>query len=438
MRLDQLRRKTKRIGKLKLEDRNYVQNKRQENGHPVRVNADGNYDYDFEGIDDDRETDVVSKRKEEEQNRVVTKELQQISIPQGILCSECAKIGTYDLNSNVPKGNTKLAGDDRTSDSRERCSICQTLGTSSEDHIDTVKMSVLYSHEFYDKYSREKRPGNLTDSGDSSTRENSTVKDKNSDRLQREKSIDRTEPKKSSRRPFANSVRIPGAQQEKGEHVVIGNMQRENAIFEGKENLTTKHDSGNLSQTDDKCNNKAMNNSRNRDSKSGTSLPEIVSKISLVDPNENKSLDILRRKFSDDRSLAHESLASSGQNSKKDQDSSEKPRSFILAATRRNADRFSSMYMKRAMKGSTVRKDLMNKYGDSEHHQHREKYTVESLGLTFGIPEFNLRLAGRTVNKSSVSPRRPNSHRSTQSSNSQSFFPPIKSAKRHSFSLQGF
>lgn len=438
MRLDQLRRKTKGIGKLKLRDeRKYVQNKRQENGHSVQVNSDGNYDYDFEGIDDDRETNVASKKKEEEQNRVVTKELQQINIPQGILCSECAKIGTYDLNSNVPKRNTGLAGDDRTSDSRERCSICQTLGTSSEDHLDTVKMSVLYSHEFYDKYSREKRPGNLTDSGESTTRENSTVKDKNSDRLQREKSIDRTEPKKSSRRPFANSVRIPGAQQEKAEHVVFGNMQRENAIFEEKEN-STKHGSGDTSQTDDKCNNKALSNSRNRDSKSGTSLPEIVSKISLVDPNENKSLDIMRRKFSDDRSLAHESLASSVQNSKKDQNSSEKPRSFILAATRRNADRFSSMYMKRAMKGSTVRKDLMNKYGDPEHHPHREKYTVESLGLTFGIPEFNLRLAGRTVNKSSVSPRRPNSHRSTQSSNSQSFFPPIKSAQRHSFSLQGF
>lgn len=437
MRLDQLRRKTKRIDRLKLEERKYVQNKRQENGRSVRVNSDGNYDFDFEGIDDDRETDVASKKKKEEQNRVITKELQQISIPQGILCSECAKIGTYDLNSNVPKGNTRLAGDDRTSDSRERCSICQTLGTTSEDHIDTVKMSVLYSHEFYDKYSREKRPGNLTDSGESTTRENSTVKDKNSDRLHREKSIDRTEPKKSSRRPFANSVRIPGAQQEKVEHGVFGNMQRENAVFEEKEN-STKHGSGDISQTDDKCNNKAMNNNRNRDSKSGTSLPEIVSKISLVDPNENKSLDITRRKFSDDRSLAHESLASSVQNPQKDQNSSEKPRSFILAATRRNADRFSSMYMKRAMKGSTVRKDLMNKYGDPEHHPHREKYTVESLGLTFGIPEFNLRLAGRTVNKSSVSPRRPNSHRSTQSSNSQSFFPPIKSAQRHSFSLQGF
>lgn len=138
--------------------------------------------------------------------------------------------------------------------------------------------------------------------------------------------------------------------------------------------VLTKHGSGDISQTDDKCNNKAMSNSRNRDSKSGTSLPEIVSKISLVDPNENKSLDIMRRKFSDDRSLAHESLASSVQNSKKDQNSSEKPRSFILAATRRNADRFSSMYMKRAMKGSTVRKDLMNKYGDPEHHPHRGQY----------------------------------------------------------------
>lgn len=30
------------------------------------VNVDGNYDYDFEGIDDDREIDVVLKRKEEE------------------------------------------------------------------------------------------------------------------------------------------------------------------------------------------------------------------------------------------------------------------------------------------------------------------------------------------------------------------------------------
>lgn len=29
------------------------------------VNLDGNYDYDFEGIDDDRETDVVLKKEEE-------------------------------------------------------------------------------------------------------------------------------------------------------------------------------------------------------------------------------------------------------------------------------------------------------------------------------------------------------------------------------------
>lgn len=64
MRLDQLRRKTKRIDKLKLEERKYVQNKRQENGRSVRVNSDGNYDFDFEGIDDDRETDVASKKEE--------------------------------------------------------------------------------------------------------------------------------------------------------------------------------------------------------------------------------------------------------------------------------------------------------------------------------------------------------------------------------------
>lgn len=437
MKLDQLRRKTKGIGKLKLRDEGrYVQNKRQENGRSVRVNSDGNYDYDDERVDDDIETDVASKKKREEQNRVVTKELQQINIPKGILCSECAKIGTYDLNLNDPKRNTRLAGDDRTSDSRERCSICQTLGTTSEDHIDNVKMSVLYSHEFYDKYSREKRPGVQTDSGES-TREDSTLKDKNSDRLQREKSIDRTEPKKSSRRPFANSVRIPAAQHEKVENGVFGSIERENAVLKDKEN-SAKHESVNGSQTDVQCNYESTNNGKNLDSKSGTSLPEIVSKISLVDPNESKSLDILKRKFSDDRSLARESIASSSQNSKKGPDTSEKPRSFILAATRRNVDRFSSMYMKRAIKGSTVRKDLTNKYGDTEHHPHQEKYTVESLGLTFGIPEFNLRLAGRTVNKSSVSPRRPNSHRSTQSSNSQSFFPPIKSAQRHSFSVQGF
>lgn len=29
------------------------------------VNVDGNYDYDFEGIDDDREIDVVLKKEEE-------------------------------------------------------------------------------------------------------------------------------------------------------------------------------------------------------------------------------------------------------------------------------------------------------------------------------------------------------------------------------------
>lgn len=30
----------------------------------------------------------------------------------------------YDLNLNVLKGNIKLVGDDRISDSRERCLIC--------------------------------------------------------------------------------------------------------------------------------------------------------------------------------------------------------------------------------------------------------------------------------------------------------------------------
>lgn len=67
-----------------------------------------------------------------------------------------------------------------------------------------------------------------------------------------------------------------------------------------------KYDLGNLFYIDDKCNNKVMNNSRNWDSKLGMLFLEIVSKIFLVDLNENKLFDILRRKFLDDCFLVYE------------------------------------------------------------------------------------------------------------------------------------
>lgn len=49
-----------------------------------------------------------------------------------------------------------------------------------------------------------------------------------------------------------------------------------------------------------------MNNSRNWDSKLGMLFLEIVSKIFLVDLNENKLFYILRRKFLDDCFMVYE------------------------------------------------------------------------------------------------------------------------------------
>ena len=381
MRLDQLRRKTKGIGKLKLRDeRKSVRNKRQESGRTVRANADSQYENDVECHDDDKESEETSRQKREVQDRVITKELQQISIPKGVLCSECAKIGVYDMNSNDEKRNIKRNEEGRANDSREKCSICQTLGTTATlgDNMDAVRMSVLYSHDFYDKYSRDKRPGPTTDSGEDSSVKNENSRqeqDKNDNRVNREKSIDRNEPPKTSKRPIVNSVRIPVAQQEVDESKT---SPKDHEIKLKEKENATGNPTVDGSQTNEKCNNETGKKEKHRNSGSGTSLPELVSKISIVDAKDTKPTQKTnhdrKRQLSGDRSFEQsESLYSDDRVSKKVHHPKplDTPRSFILAATRRNADRFSSMYMKRAMKGSTVRREMLNRCGETEHYPHQ-------------------------------------------------------------------
>ncbi|XP_061176058.1 uncharacterized protein LOC133185009 [Saccostrea echinata] len=454
MRNDQIKRKTKGIGKVKLrEERKNYRNKRKGVGQQVLETEDGNQGSDVECYDDDEEAKEVSQQKDGDlQDHLASLALQNVSFPRGILCSGCSKIGVYDKDMNDVKRNTEQQRD-RESDSREKCSICQTLGTKV-NHQDNIRMSVLYSHEFYDKFSRDKRPGCLTDSGESTTRENSTLKiestrqqtgDRKSDRLQREKSMDQTEPSKSSRRLSVNGVKgcmlEPTKLHPANPGVNAPSSVKDNGVPKVKQS-SKESKTVDRSQISEECNNKTTKNDQIPQNvwSNGNTLPSLVNKISLVDSEKIEPMEKVlhtKEKLPEERSVKCESPVQTFKQPKKIPKTSDSRRSFILAATRRHAEGFSSLYMKRAMKGSTVRKDAWNKNGDIEHH-HEERYTVESLGLTFGIPEFNLRLAGRTVKKTSGSPRRPSSHRSSASSNSQTFLPPIGETQRHSFSLKGF
>ncbi|XP_062594936.1 uncharacterized protein LOC134256296 [Saccostrea cucullata] len=467
MKYDQTKRKTKGIGKVKLlEERKNYKNKRKGDGQQVPETEDGNQGSDVECFDDDEEAKETSQQKEGYlHDNVATLALQNVNFPRGILCSGCSKIGVYDKDLNDVQRNAEQLKD-RESDSREKCSICQTLGTKV-NHQDNIRSSVLYSHEFYDKFSRDKRPACLTDSGESMTRENSTLKiesarlqigDRKNDRLQREKSIDHTEQCRSSRKMSVNSVKASGQQQQKMEQGGQETTKLSSANPGGNASSSVKdysvlkvkqtskeNKTVDRSQKFEECNKKTTKNEQIPENvpSNGNMLPDLVNKITLVDSEKceysEKSAVHTKRKCPEERSVKCESPVPTFQQPKKIPKTSDSRRSFILAATRRHAEGFSSLYMKRAMKGSTVRKDAWKNNGDIEHHHHHEeKYTVESLGLTFGIPEFNLRLAGRTVKKTSGSPRRPESHRSSASSTSQTFLPPIGETQRHSFSLKGF
>lgn len=401
MKSDQLRRRTKGIGKIKVRDeRKYGRNKRKENGQQVFVNKDGSHDSDVECYDDDEDGEDALKIKEGDlqENRVVTKALQHINIPHGILCSECAKIGVYDKNTYDVTRNTSEQTT-RDSDSRERCSICQTLGTKV-DPQENIRMAVLYSHEFYDKYSRDKRPG-VSDSGESTTRENSIVKlesskkqseDKIVERLEKEKSFDRTEPNKSYKRSGVNGIKTSGYQQNKTGYILSENPKFEGILAGKGEIIAKEHGTQRVEENSSenktiqrsarnrKCNTKTGEKDQIHESTSGTSLPDIVSRISLVDSEECTSVDTvdidIKRKLPEENSVKQKSPLTSFPKPKKFPKSADSPRSFILAATRRQANGFSSLYMKRALKGSNVRKDTWNKIGENEHHHRQGKNKI--------------------------------------------------------------
>ncbi|KAK3096888.1 hypothetical protein FSP39_004437 [Pinctada imbricata] len=106
----------------------------------------------------------------------------------------------------------------------------------------------------------------------------------------------------------------------------------------------------------------------------------------------------------------------------------------LPANSKRYSDMYYSVYQKRAMKGSTVRRsETLRKLGkDQPRHTH---YSIDCLGLTFGIPDFNFSLAGRKIHNPHMTHggMRPTSLDPIEK---KSLLPPLGKAIRPPFPMQ--
>ncbi|KAK3097483.1 hypothetical protein FSP39_010035 [Pinctada imbricata] len=147
----------------------------KENGRVERTENDIRFAFDKTNAFSDRLPPINIKALSKIGREKATEEQnEEVTIPPGIICNSCAKIGIFVRNEDIQKAiressNKKL---------KEKCIVCKTYQNRNynEGHVD-ISETVLYSHNFYDQYSRETKPVSMkNDSGDSVINEKVAVK----------------------------------------------------------------------------------------------------------------------------------------------------------------------------------------------------------------------------------------------------------------------